>query len=141
MVGTVCKEYAELSVLMQPQNITPVLSKGYVFVIENVLSSAYYLLPIQHNSVITCNSSIVWQMSMHWDACKLKFIFSVLKHLRLMRIYCFFYKQPHLQIKCNNLLYIISDVCGNCILQYYEEDNDWILPISNNRDCPIICVC
>ena len=57
------------------------------------------------------------------DACELNFIFSSLKHLRLMRIYCILYKQPH-TIKCNNLLYVVSDVCGNCILQYYEEDND-----------------
>jgi len=53
------------------------------------------------------------------DACKLNFIFSSLKHLRLMRIYCiFFYKQPR-TIKRNNLLYVVSDVCGDCVLQYY----------------------
>jgi len=58
MVNTLCREYAELSILMQLQNITPVLSKGCMFVIGTVFCSAYCLLQIQYNLVITCNNSI-----------------------------------------------------------------------------------
>lgn len=32
------------------------------------------------------------------DACKLNFIFSSLKHLRLMRIYCIFFTSNHAQL-------------------------------------------
>jgi len=58
MVNTLCREYAELSLLVQLQNITSVLLKGYVCVIEAVFCSAYCLLPVHYNSVITCNNLI-----------------------------------------------------------------------------------
>jgi hypothetical protein len=49
------------------QHITPVLLKGYMFLIETVLRSRVYsLLPIRYNLVITSNNSIAQQVSMHW---------------------------------------------------------------------------
>lgn len=49
------------------QYVTPVLLKGYMFLIEIVLrSTVYSLLAIQYNPVITSNSLIAQHMNMHW---------------------------------------------------------------------------